>query len=120
MGATGPCRSDADGQRPAADLCGQSLSARSEGPETAICDRCLKPIEDAEAHGLYKCPYEPRGNTNSRYFQDHVPGGFWIENMTARPLFFESKSEHRKKMKDLGLVPKVRHVDGDKHVKRWI
>lgn len=50
---------------------------------------------------------------------DDVPGGFWIENMTAQPLFFRSHSEHRAKMRELGLVNKVRHVNGDKHVPAW-
>ena len=84
-----------------------------------ICDRCFQPIQDEAAHGLYKCPFESRPSVG-RYFQDQVPGGFWIENMTPEPLYFTSKSEHRKKMKELGLVERVRHVDGDKHVGRWV
>lgn len=56
---------------------------------------------------------------------DDVPGGFWIENMAAEPLFFRSKSEHRRKMKELGLVPHVRHVgtqggDKSRHTSRWV
>ena len=50
---------------------------------------------------------------------DDVPGGFWVENMTPTPLFFRTKSAHRAKMKELGLVNKVRHVPGDKHVQAW-
>ncbi|KKW05441.1 MAG: hypothetical protein UY40_C0020G0018, partial [candidate division CPR1 bacterium GW2011_GWC1_49_13] len=51
--------------------------------------------------------------------------GFWIENMTAKPLFFESRSEHRKKMKELGLVPRVQHrgrpgSDKSVHTSRWV
>ena len=83
------------------------------------CERCFRPIEDEAEHGLYVCPLEPRP-AGSRFFQDHVPGGFWIENMTHTPLFFETKSAHRAKMKELGLVSKVRHVDGSKQTSRWV
>ena len=56
---------------------------------------------------------------------DDVPGGFWIENMTAQPLYFRSRSEHRAKMKELGLAPRVRHIgeqggDRSRHTSRWI
>lgn len=87
---------------------------------TGICDRCFQPIEQEADHGLYKCPFEARPDYSAKYFQDHVPGGFWIENMTPTPLKFETKSAHRKKMKELGLTERVRHVDGDHHVQRWI
>lgn len=56
---------------------------------------------------------------------DDVPGGFWVENMQATPLYFRSKSEHRAKMKELGLIPRVRHIgeqgsDKSKHTSRWV
>ena len=55
---------------------------------------------------------------------DDVPGGFWIENMTPKPLYFRSKSEWKAKMKELGLVNKVEHVgvpgtDRSPHTTRW-
>ena len=88
------------------------------------CERCFQPITDESAHGLYQCPFEPRPDSG-RYFQDHVPGGFWVENMTPTPMFFESHSAHRTKMKDLGLVQKVRHVgapgsDKNPNTTRWV
>ena len=50
---------------------------------------------------------------------DSIPGGMIIENMSPQPMTFYSHSAWRAKMKELGLVNKVRHVPGDKHVQAW-
>ena len=56
----------------------------------------------------------------SNVVADSIPGGMTIENMSAEPMTFYSHSEHKAAMKRLGLVPRVRHVDGSKQTSRWI
>ncbi len=45
--------------------------------------------------------------------RDEIPGGMTVHNMTATPETFYSKSEHRRRMKELGLENTVRHVGHD-------
>jgi hypothetical protein len=40
---------------------------------------------------------------------DDVPGGFTVEHMSATPETFYSKSEHRRRCKELGLVVRDFH-----------
>jgi putative FmdB family regulatory protein len=51
---------------------------------------------------------------------DDIPGGFVQENFGHQPETFYSKKAMARRAKELGLEPFVRHVDGDKHVTRWI
>lgn len=56
---------------------------------------------------------------------DEIPGGMTIENMTAHPETFYSKSEHRRRVKELGLRVRDWHnpppgSDKAKHTSRWI
>lgn len=51
---------------------------------------------------------------------DEIPGGFVQEHFGHEPETFYSKSAMRKRADQLGLQPFVRHVDGDKHLKRWV
>jgi hypothetical protein len=51
---------------------------------------------------------------------DEIPGGFVQENFGHAPETFYSKKAMALRAKKLGLVPMVRHVDGDKHVSRWV
>lgn len=56
---------------------------------------------------------------------DDVPGGFWVENMSATPMHFSSKSEHRAAMQRLGLRSHVKHQgtpgsDRSPHTSRWV
>ena len=81
-------------------------------------------ITDPEAHGLYRCPYEPR-NVGARYFQDQVPGGLVVENLAATPLTFDSHSAKRAYMKRHGIREHVQHLgeqgsDKNRHTQRWV
>lgn len=51
---------------------------------------------------------------------DEIPGGFVQENFGHEPEIFYSKQAMAKRAKELGLMPMVRHVDGDQHVSRWV
>lgn len=56
---------------------------------------------------------------------DDVPGGFTIHNMSAQPETFYSKSEHRRRVKELGLTVRDTHVgqdgtDKSKFTSRWV
>jgi len=83
-----------------------------------ICDRCFHALETGE-HGQYKCPYEPRSVAHA-VIGDDIPGGFVQENFGHAPEIFYSKKAMAKRAKELGLEPLVRHVDGDRHVERWV
>ena len=56
---------------------------------------------------------------------DSIPGGMVIENLSATPIRFDSKSEHRRYLKEHGFTSKVEHVgvpgtDKSPHTQRWI
>ena len=56
---------------------------------------------------------------------DEIPGGMVIENMSAQPEKFYSKSDWRRRMKELGLVQMVKHVpqpgsDKSPHTQRFV
>lgn len=51
---------------------------------------------------------------------DELVGGFVQEHFGPTPEVFYSKREMAKRAAQLGLQPFVRHVDGDKHVSRWV
>jgi hypothetical protein len=56
--------------------------------------------------------------------QDSIEGGVWIRHglcwPDGSPRRFDSKSEIAREAKARGLVQSPRHVDGDKHLSRWI
>lgn len=67
-------------------------------------------------HGASKV----RANKAALVIGDDIPGGFVQENFGDKPETFYSKKDMARRAKELGLQPMVRHVDGDKHVTRWI
>ena len=72
-----------------------------------ICDRCYEPL-DAGEHGQYLCPLEPRRESHfPNVIADGVPGGFVVENLSREPETFYSRSDWRRRVKELG----VRHRD---------
>jgi len=83
------------------------------------CDRCYREIQDELQHGLGLCPYEARPSL-TRYFQDQVPGGLVVENLSHAPMTFDSHSAKRAYMKAHGIREHVQHRDGDKLAARWI
>jgi hypothetical protein len=69
-----------------------------------ICDRCYQPLATGE-HGQYLCPFEPRRDSLfPNVIGDEIPGGMVVEHMTPEPETFYSKSEHRRRVKELGLT----------------
>ena len=69
--------------------------------------------------------HEPFIAANLAVIDDSIPGGMVVENMSATPMTFHSKSDWRREMKARGLTHKVEHVgvpgtDRSPHTKRWI
>lgn len=89
-----------------------------------ICDRCYQTLDVGE-HGQYLCPLEPRRDARfPNVIADSVPGGFVVENMTREPETFYSKSDHRRRVKELGLRIRDEHApppgtDKAKHSVKW-
>lgn len=57
--------------------------------------------------------------------RDEIPGGMTITNMSAKPETFYSHSEHKRRCKELGIVPHDEHVgvpgsDKSPHTRRWV
>jgi hypothetical protein len=57
--------------------------------------------------------------------RDEIPGGMTIHNMSATPETFYSKSEHKRRCKELGVQVIDRHVghdhtDKSPYTSRWI
>lgn len=76
-----------------------------------ICDRCGAALEV----GQWPFCRPGRGHDifiakNLAVIDDTIPGGMVIENMSATPMTFHSKSEWRREMKARGLQSKVEHV----------
>lgn len=66
-------------------------------------------------------PWCPHGTTHHyTNIRDEFVGGFVQEHFGPTPEVFYSKSAMARRAKELGLEPMVRHVDGDKHVSRWV
>lgn len=71
------------------------------------CERCLKPIEDPETHGQYKCPYEPR-RVGFEVLGDSFPGGYWVRhglcNPDGTPRRYDSMTELKREANKRGLT----------------
>ena|SRR3990167_26793 len=72
-----------------------------------ICERCLKPIEKAEEHGLYICPLEARGSAPG-IGTDDIPGGLVIRHglvgPNGEPRKFYSKTDIKRAANEAGLT----------------
>ena len=68
-----------------------------------ICDRCYQSLDVGE-HGHGVCPFEPRRDSCfPNVIGDEIVGGFTTDHMTGQPETFYSKSDHRRRVKELGL-----------------
>jgi hypothetical protein len=91
---------------------------------TTLCDKCQKPIEVGE---WPFCPHGFPQGTGLSIVPDSVPGGFVIENLSAQPQTFYSRSEHKRAMDKAGVVPMVRHMPSpgsdrnrERHTQRFV
>ena len=84
----------------------------------SLCTVCGQPIEI----GDFPCISTPKPHAKgwASVIGDEIPGGFVQEHFGHEPETFYSKSAMARRAKELGLEPRVRHVDGDQHVARWV
>lgn len=65
-------------------------------------------------------PWCPHGHSETRYFQDEVPGGFVVENGFDTPTRFYSHSEHERALAARGLQIGAKWAGPhDRHLQRW-
>lgn len=83
---------------------------------------CCGAMYDATHDPCPTCHGASKGKANRAHgvIDDTIVGGFWQENFGDKPEYFESKKDMARRAKELGLEPMVRHVDGDRHVSRWV
>ena len=81
---------------------------------TDTCDKCQKEL------ALGEWPWCPHGFGTYRNIPDDIPGGLVIHNLGPTPVKVYSHSERRALAERRGLVERVHHVDGDKHVGRMV
>lgn len=81
---------------------------------------CCGAMYDATHAPCPTCHGSSKARQSAAVIGDDIPGGFVQEHFGDQPEVFYSKSEMARRAKELGLVPFVRHVDGDKHVSRWV
>lgn len=83
---------------------------------------CCGKVYDATHDPCPTCHGQRKPNPNKAHavIGDDIPGGFVQENFGDTPETFYSKSDMMRRAKELGLEQRVRHVDGDKHVSRWV
>lgn len=92
------------------------------------CEKCgghttrLIIHEPAKQLWCEPCKAETRGERADApsVVGDEIPGGFLQEHFGHTPEVFYSKKAMAARAKELGLLPFVRHKDGDKHVARWV
>lgn len=91
--------------------------------EVTICPKCQREL----SVGDYPfCKGEWSDHEAGRYgvISDEIPGGIAIRhglcNEDGSPRRYYSKSEIAAEAKRRGLVNAPRHVDGDKHLSRWV
>lgn len=92
---------------------------------TFTCEACQGETRRVIVHGTalwcQSCVESTRSvNASHSVIGDEIPGGFTQEHFGDKPEIFYSKFAMKKRADELGLRPFVRHVDGDKHLKRWI
>jgi hypothetical protein len=88
-----------------------------------LCLVCGLPLEV----GQFGCitTIRPHGIARIKMIEDSIPGGLTIENLSAKPQTFYSKSEYREACKVAGVVNKVQHVpkqgsDKSEFTSRWV
>lgn len=82
---------------------------------------CCGKVYDATHDPCPTCHGQSKkANRSAAVIGDDIPGGFLQENFGPKPEMFYSKKDMARRAAELGLQPMVRHVDGDKHVKRWV
>lgn len=85
---------------------------------TDICPKCGEALV-VGSWPFCRGGHAPRTNPIN-VIGDDIIGGFVQENFGHEPEVFYSKKAMARRAKELGLEPRVRHVDGDKHVSRWV
>lgn len=88
-----------------------------------LCLVCGLPLEV----GDFGCiaTIRPHGRARLRMIEDSIPNGMVIENLSAKPQTFYSKSAYREACAAAGVVNKVQHVpkqgsDKSDHTSRWV
>ena len=82
--------------------------------ESDVCSRCGERLQIGDY------PFCPHGKSSLVTVQDSIPGGLVVHNLGPTPVTVYSHSERRDIMRARGLVEKVHHVDGDRHVGRMV
>lgn len=83
---------------------------------------CCGAIYEATAGPCPTCHDERKVRAQQAHgvVDDTIVGGFWQEHFGNEPEYFESKKAMADRAKELGLMPFVRHRDGDPHTTRWV
>jgi hypothetical protein len=88
-----------------------------------LCDQCGAELQigDYPFCGGDPAQHQPYAGSIT---PDDIPGGLEIYhglcNEDGSPRRYYSRSEIEREAKQRGMTNYVRHVDGDKHVSRWI
>ena len=88
---------------------------------TTACEKCGHEIHIGE-HPFCPHGFPLKGLT---VIDDSIPGGMVLENLDKTPTRYDSRSDIRRRMNELGVERKVEHKpppDSDKspHTQRWI
>jgi hypothetical protein len=78
------------------------------------CEKCGVELQ------VGQWPWCPHGHGTYTAIGDELVGGFVQEHFGHEPEIFYSKKAMARRADQLGLQPMIRHVDGDKHVARWV
>jgi hypothetical protein len=88
-----------------------------------ICDRCKKVLEVSD-YPFCKGNAEDHVAGHYGVIGDDIPGGVWIRHGICNPdgsaRRYDTKSSITAEAKRRGFVQSPRHVDGDKHLSRWV
>lgn len=91
--------------------------------EKTICPKCQRELHVGD-YPYCKGKWSDHEGGHYGVVGDDIPGGVWIRHGICNPdgsaRRYDTKSSITAEAKRRGFVQSPRHVDGDKHLSRWI
>jgi hypothetical protein len=91
--------------------------------EKTVCPKCQRELQVGD-YPYCKGKWSDHEGGHYGVVGDDIPGGVWIRHGICNPdgsaRRYDTKSSITAEAKRRGLIQSPRHVDGDKHLSRWV